>query len=244
MEVTGILDAADMTTPRAPADLVAWAARKAEQLGATPDAKAYARSAALLPKKFYDEIYPLALYVGREFGEAFDALVTPNLSNDNFDASIVFQSSGRILFIEITRAKDGYDESLRDEVLARCGHVSLTGPITKVSGRRGMPNRVVDVENEMVLHEEVLAKHLALVGDVVRAKACRQYGKDFILLVVVDDYLPFRRESDQAKLHEMVTSTLLLPDLDFARLVILGISGNLLLYYQLPRYCSDNDKAL
>jgi hypothetical protein len=107
-----------------------------------------------------------------------------------------------------------------------------------------MPNRVVDVENEMVLHEEVLAKHLALVGDVVRAKACRQYGKDFILLVVVDDYLPFRRESDQAKLHEMVTSTLLLPDLDFARLVILGISGNLLLSYQLPRYCSDNDKAL
>jgi len=244
MEATEILDAADMTIPRAPAEFVAWAAGKAKQLGATPDTKAYARSCALLPKKFYDEIYPLALFVDREFGEVSNVLVIPNLSNDNFDASVVFQSSGRTLFIEITRAKHGYDESLRDEVLARCGYVSLTGPITKVSGRRGAPNRVVEVENEMVLHDELLNRHLGLVADVVRAKAYRQYGKDFILLVVVDDYLPFHKESDQAKLDKMVMSTLLLPDLDFGRLVILGISGKLLLSYQLPKYCSDEEKAL
>lgn len=242
MEVTEILDAADMTTPRSPSDLVAWVRRKAEQFGATPEAKTYARSGALLPNKFFDEIYPLALFVDRELGETSDALVIPNLSNDNFDASIVFQSSGYKLFIEITRAKD-YEEALRDEVLTKCGHVSLTGPITKRSGRRGMPNRVVEVENEMVLHEELLTKHLAMVSRRVKAKASRQYGKDFILLVVVDDYLLFFEEFDQAKLDDMVTNTLLLPDLDFARLVILGISGKLLLSYQLPRYCLDSTKV-
>ncbi len=244
MAAPEILDAVDMTTPRTPAHFVAWATRKAEELGATPAAKEYARSGASLPKKFYDEIYPLAMFVGRELNEVSDALVQPNLSNDNFDASIVFQGQHRKLFIEITRAKDGYDESLRDEVLAREGHVSVTGPITKVSGRKGASNREVEVQSGMVLLDEVFAKHLALVREVVMAKARRQYGRDFILLVVVDDYLPFRRESDQSKLHELVEGTLLSPDLDFARLVILGISGKLLLSYRLPRYCSADDGTL
>ena len=244
MKATEILDAADMKTPRSPADFIAWAMRKAEEFGATQDTRNYARSGALLPKKFYDEIYPLALFVRREFGEFPDALVSPNLSNDNFDATIVFPEPRREVFIEITLAKDGYDESLRDEVLTRQGHVSLTGAITKIAGRRAAPNRLVEVESDFVPHKEVLAKHLALVGDVVRAKAHRQYGKDFILLVVVDDYLRFCSESDQANLHEVVTSTLLSPDLDFARLVILGISGKLLISYPLPRYCTDDDGAL
>jgi hypothetical protein len=237
MATSKILDAADMTAPRTPATFVAWAMQKVEELGATPAAKEYARSGAALPKKFYDEIYPLALFVRREFNDISDALVQPNLSNDNFDASVVFQNPRRTLFIEITRATDGYDESLRDEVLAREGHVSGTGPV-KVSGRKGALNRKVEVQSGMLLLDEVFAKHLALVQNTVNAKARRQYGRHFILLVVVDDYLPFRRESDQSKLHEMVEGTLLSPDLDFGRLVILGISGKLLLPYRLPRYCS------
>jgi hypothetical protein len=244
MATSKILDAADMTAPRTPATFVAWAMQKAEELGATPEAKEYARSGAALPKKFYDEIYPLALFVRRELNDISDALVQPNLSNDNFDASVVFQNPRPKLFIEITRATDGYDESLRDEVLAREGHVSGTGPVTKVSGRKGALNRKVEVQSGMVLVDEVFAKHLALVRDAVRAKARRQYGRHFILLVVVDDYLPFRRESDQAKLHEVVEGTLLSPDLDFGRLVILGISGKLLLPYRLPRYCSADDGTL
>ena len=244
MKPTEILDAVDMTTPRSLANFIAWATRKAEELSATPGMKEYARSGASLPKKFYDEIYPLALFVRCEFAEFPDALVSPNLSNDNFDATIVLLGAHRQVFIEITRAKDGYDESLRDEVLSRQGHVSLTGPITKISGRRTAPNRLVEVKSDFVPHEEMLAKHLALVGDVVRAKAHRQYGKDFILLVVVDDYLPFCSQSDQAKLHEVVTSTLLSSDLDFASLVILGISGKLLISYPLPSYCTVDDGAL
>lgn len=244
MKAITILDAADMTTARSPADFVVWVMRKAQELGATPEAKKYARSGHPLPKKFYDEIYPLGLFVAREFGAVPDPIVIPNLNNDNFDARIVFPELRREVFIEITRAKDGYDESRRIEVLARQGHVSVTGPITKTSGRRGAPNRVVEVENDTIRHDDILAKHLALVDHVARAKAWKQYGRDFILLVVVDDYLPFRSESDHAKLHEVAVRTLLSPDLDFARLVILGISGDLLLSYQLPRYCTDDDRAL
>lgn len=191
MLMSEILDAADITTPRAAIDFVAWAKGKADELGATREAKRYARSGASLPKKFYDEIYPLALFVEQEFGDARDPVVTPNLSNDNFDATIAFGGARRNLFVEITQAKEGYDDSLRLEVLARDGGVSLTGPI-KVSGRRGSPSRIVKVQPEMVAHDDVLAKHLSLVEGRVRAKERRHYGKDFVLLVVVDDYLPFR----------------------------------------------------
>lgn len=131
-----ILDASDMSAARQVADFVAWVKRKAEELSARPEAKSFARSGAQLPKKFYDELYPLALFVEHEFTAAPNAVVTPNLGNDNFDATVFFGDSIDTLYIEITRAKDGYDESLRDEVLTREGSVCVTGPIQKVEGRR------------------------------------------------------------------------------------------------------------
>lgn len=240
METTEILNVADMLTPRAVADFVAWAMQKTEVLSATPEAKQYVRSGAELPTKFYDEIYPLALFVEREFGKVLDAVVTPNLNNDNFDATVTFKGSRSKVFIEITRAKNGYDESLRMEVLARDGGVSWTGPI-RVSGKKWTPERLVEITPEAVCHDdELLAKHLSLVETTVKAKAGgRQYGKDFILLVIVDDYDHFRTESDHTKLDAFVRDRLLSADLDFERLIIFGISGKLQLSYLLPRYCDD-----
>jgi len=236
MDASTILDASEMSAARPVADFVAWVKRKAEELGASPEAKIFARSGAQLPKKFYDEFYPLALFVEHEFTAAPNAVVAPNLGNDNFDATVSFGDGADILYIEITRAKDGHDESMRDEVLTREGSVCLTGPILKVEGRRGAPDRIVEVEDEAISHEVLLHKHLSLVGAAVRAKANRIYGKHHLLLLVVDDYLPFRMESDHRALHALITSELLSLDLDFIRLVILGISGELILSYQLPRY--------
>jgi hypothetical protein len=236
MDASMILDASDMSAARQVANFVAWVKRKAEELSARPEAKSFARSGAQLPKKFYDVLYPLALFVEHEFTAAPNAVVTPNLGNDNFDATVFFGDSIDTLYIEITRAKDGYDESLRDEVLTREGSVCVTGPIQKVEGRRGAPDRIVEVENEAISHEVLLRKHLSLVVAAVRAKANRVYGKHHLLLLVIDDYLPFCMESDHRALHALITGALLSFDLDFMRLVVLGISGELVLSYQLPRY--------
>jgi len=74
-----ILERSDMEVTRSPAQLLACVMRKCAELGASPDAKAFARSGALLPKKFYDEIYPLATYAEREFRGQDGVLVQPNL---------------------------------------------------------------------------------------------------------------------------------------------------------------------
>jgi hypothetical protein len=238
MGASEILNAVDMMTPRTVGDFVAWTLRKTKDLSATPDAKQYVRSGAELPTKFYDEIYPLALFVDREFGKVPDAVVTPNLNNDNFDATVTFKDLRSKVFIEITRAKNGYDESLRMEVLARDGYVSLTGPITRKSGKKGTPERRIEITPEAVCRDDgLLKKHFSLVEATVKAKAGgRQYGKNFILLVIVDDYDHFRTKSDHAKLDAFVMNKLLCSDLDFARLIIFGISGKLHLSYNLPRY--------
>jgi hypothetical protein len=235
MDHLHILTAGDITIPRTPGKFFAWASHKNNQLSVTPETQRYTWSGADLPKKFKNEIWPLALFVANEFSETPDALVTPNLSNDNFDASVAFGKDHSKIFIEITQAIDGYDLALRMEVLLRDGFVPLTGPISKL-GRRGAPDRAVKATLLTEDHSDRCAKHLSFVEAAVTRKAGRQYGENFILLVVVDDYLGFADKYDHAKLSDLVTSKLLLPNLDFMRLVIFGRSGNLKLVYQLPKY--------
>jgi hypothetical protein len=239
MHSTEILNAADMTTPRTSAALLVWVMRKVKDLSATPETRRYVSSGAKLPTRFYDEIYPLALFVEHEYGKIPDAVVTPNLNDEeNFDATVVFKDLHSKVFIQITRAKHGHDESLRLEVLARDGIVPWTRPITKVSGKKWSPKRIVEIHLDVVdRDDELLAKHFSLVETTVKAKAGgRQHGKHFILLVIVDDYDHFQTESDHMKLDVFVRSRLLSADLDFARLIIFGISGKLQLSYRLPRY--------
>ena len=239
MHTTEILNATDMITPRPAAAFVAWANEKSNALAATPQTKRYARSGDVLAQKFAHEIYFLARFVERDFVHIPGVVITPNLNSDNFDATIAFSGSRPKVFVEITRAIDGYDLSLRLEVLDRDGIVSLTGPITR-TGKKGTPKRVVKVEMEMADRDEQLAKHLTLVESAVKAKAGRQYGKNFILLLIVDDYQGFPDDSDHTKLDAMLRTKLLSVDLDFSQLIILGISGKLQLSYRLPKYNCDN----
>lgn len=176
----------------------------------------------------------MALFANEEFGTIPGTEVVPNLNNDNFDATVSFEDGSKV-FIEITQAKDGYDESLRLEVLSREGAVSLTSPILRVEGKRGAQDRNVTIPLQYRAkdHRKTMAENLLLAESSIRAKMRRQYGKNFILVVVVDDYLAFREKPDHAPLDKLISQKLLLPELDFGRLVVLGRSGKILLSYNL-----------
>jgi hypothetical protein len=232
VDASDILDRSDIECARSPRRLLAWVNKKCEELGATPEAKAFARSGAPMPKKFYEEIRPLAIFAGREFADRDDVLVEPNLGNDNFDARINVGGDSRTIFVEITYAKDGYDESRRMEVLAREGSVCLTGPVFS-SGRKGSPNRKVHVESEARSHAMALKKYLAMVKERLEEKARSCYGKDHVLLVAVDDYLTLQESSDHDCLRAEAQSWLLSLDLDFGRVVFLGVAGKLFISFEL-----------
>lgn len=235
MDPSKILAEVDMFQPRSPNAFYTWVISKCRELSSSPEAKAFARSGARLPKKLYDELFPLALFVHREFTNASVVTIEPHLGNDNYDAKITTQNArgASTTFVETTYAKDGYDESLRMEVLAKEGGVSLTGPITK-SGRRGSPDRIVTVECEAAEHSETLESYLQLVESRVKAKAKVHYGANHLLLVAVDDYLPLVQDYDWPTLDNRARAWLACYQLDFARLVFVGVAGRLWLSYALP----------
>lgn len=235
MQPSPILDAADMIRARSPEDLRAWVIQKCKELGQSPEARALSQSGATLAKKFHDEIFPLSVYAEREYQGQERVLVEPNLGNDNFDAKVtVFRGAqAQTTFIEITCAKDGYDESLRMEVLVKEGGVFMTGPITK-SGRRGAPNRLVKVTPEVASHTESLERYIQRIEKTVERKSRTKYGPQHTLLVAVDDYLALVQDSDWPLLAERAQSWLRRLQLDFGRVVFLGNSGGLFLPYNLP----------
>jgi hypothetical protein len=232
---SSILNAADMAQARFPEHLRAWVIQKCGELGQSPEARAFSQSGATLAKKFHDEIYPLSVFAAREYQDRDDVLIEPNLDNDNFDAKVVvFGPSGaKTSFVEITCAKDGYDESRRMEVVLKEGGVVMTGPIT-TSGRRGAPDRIVKVTPEAVSHTETLERYLRLIETTVQAKSRIKYGAQHTLLVAVDDYLALIQDSDWPLLAERAESWIRGLQPDFGRVVCLGLAGRLFLSYALP----------
>lgn len=230
MKATTFLNAADMTQARTPMEFVAYVEQKSDELSSTVEAKAFARSGAQLAKKFFDELWPLARFVDREYSGRNDVFIRPNLGNENFDAHVTV-GNDRIrqdIFLEVTYAKDGYDLSLRMEVGASEGLVFLSGPVT-VSGRKGSPNRRVKV---MPLCEDVddrVKKYFLLVEERLRAKSGKQYGNKHILVVAVDDYLALAKDSHWPHFRVFVTELLPKLALDFSRIVFVGMAGRLFL---------------
>jgi len=75
-------------------------------------------------KEFYEEIYPLNLFVKHRYADRQDVLVTPNLDNRPFDALIEDHSISppSTLMVEMTMARDP-QEHLRMEHFVKNRHV-------------------------------------------------------------------------------------------------------------------------
>jgi len=240
MDPASILEAQEMERSRTPAELRAWVDAICRAFAATDETKAYSRSGARLPKKFFDEIFPLSLLATHDYPNRPDVRVTPSLDNDNFDARIDIDGSAGTdtRFIETTFAKDGYDDSLRMEALTKEGHVFMTGNVS-VRGRRGAADRVVRVEPMAVNHAVEVDRYLDLVERRVAAKAKASYGPTHTLLVAIDDYPPLHEDGDWGLLRERARQWLTRYELDFDRVAFVGVSGR----RRLVLHCPGTRKA-
>ena len=97
----------ELTKSRTPAELAAWVAERCEAISLVEAA----REAALMHhrpfKEFYEEIFPLSLWVTRHYQGREDVWVTPNLDNRSFDAVVHDGSVSESpeLLVEITTAQ-------------------------------------------------------------------------------------------------------------------------------------------
>jgi hypothetical protein len=222
-----ILKQEEMQAPRSPRALCDWVDAKADELAQTKEGKVYVRSGALLPKKLMEEIRPFGLFASLRF-QSDDVMCFPNLGNENFDGRIDFSSGSRApIYVEITYAKNGYDERLRLNVLNEKGSVSALGTVT-VTGTKVAKNQRVYVENVAVEHESIVNSALSLVKERLTGKSRKKYGHQHVLVLVVEDYIAFKSDKDKAALRKCAECTIASLTLDFGAIYLLGSSGKYL----------------
>ena len=234
------LDRKEMGLSRHPAELAAWVEYNCERMGEFKESKSYARSGSALPKKFFEEVRPLSIYAVEKYGLEEEVSVQPNLGSENFDGVIRFADAHPI-FVEMTSAKDGYAESLRIESLEANGHVNALGRV-EVTGKRNSPDRRIDVCDEAVDHNELVGEHLAIVTNRYLAKADARYTRNHVLLIIVDDHIPFRELRDANLLEGLIKTLIKLYPPSFGAIATIGQSGRVL--FEIPVEQSETENAL
>ncbi|MFN4289275.1 MAG: hypothetical protein ACK4E7_00175 [Permianibacter sp.] len=224
MSFDGFLQIGDMEQSRSPYHLCAWVDSKLAELCKTPEGIKLLRSGKLLPKKLLEEIRPFSLFALSVYGNE-RVLCTSNLSNDNYDGKIEFPNDGKpSVFVEVTYAKDGNDERKRISMLESSISVSAIGKV-RVSGTKASRRQKVEVAPSTASNEELVERSLALLHERLSRKAKKRYGRNYALLVVVEDHLVFRNGPEREALVKGARKCVNQVELDFGSVYLLGASG-------------------
>jgi hypothetical protein len=235
-----ILTKEDMEKERTPEALSLWWEGKNEEFASSEKGHHYALLKKGLAGKFYDEILPLNLLANILYARRSDIGCIPNLGNDNFDALIrdYSKSPPSELKIEFTLAINGYDDYLRMKYLVQHGHVSRTGPLSYTGTEQTGHN--ITVENEAASHHDLLNTNFKLIKNRAEKKCepNKVYGKNHVLVIIIDDYLPPRydNQNDREAINEFIKSNVINLRLNFGKLYILGLSGKTFLPFKIVMY--------
>jgi hypothetical protein len=234
-KIEELLASLDLGRPRTPDELVAVEAEIRRAFVESQELRKEARPPRGLWKKYLEEVLPLIRLVQQLFPSCKDVICQPNLSDSgNYDATLTLPNGEMTtrLFVEFTYAKDGFEDSLRMEVLNNRGRVNLLGEVTH-SGTKNTGHQI-EVRDQVVLKSHTLEKHRRLVIDRLKGKANKKYGPDHILVVVFDDFAGFR-EQDVADLRSCLASEIDLSTLDFRSIYLLGSLGKILSELRIQR---------
>lgn len=109
----------ELTVKRTPQELIEWVKRKIEEIDRQEGGKKARRMREGLCKVLMEEIYPLSIFAGLEFGDRSNVTLQPVIGDQNYDAVITDYafSPPHESKLEITLADDkGY---LKREMLQK-----------------------------------------------------------------------------------------------------------------------------
>jgi hypothetical protein len=69
---------------------------------------------------------------------------------------------------------------------------------------------------------------LDIVRERILGKSGKEYGKNHILVIIIDDYVSFYADEDKQRLKRFARSVIKDANLDFKGVALLGASGNYL----------------
>jgi len=227
-----LLPDAELAKPRTPAELAAWVDERITAIAEVPDARTPALMHQGAFKKFYEEIYPLNLFVKHRYSGREDILVTPNPDNRSFDAVV---RDGSVsppleLLVEITQAWDP-QEHLRREYFVKNRGMALWSPVITSGNKRNRNTRIELVTVDRVEH---VRRECAWIKEAAEGKASKadHYGPFHVLVIAFDDWWE-PSDKDIAVLRAFVIDHVVPLPLTFSSLYVLGMSGRTYLPFSL-----------
>lgn len=186
-------------------------------------------------KQLVEEVYPLAIYAFKKFGETTFVHITPVIGNQNYDARLIDESYSPafISYVEVTQAHEGESEYLRAVLLNKNGYVPGTGAIRKEGTRK--KGLKVSAHIEAVLVSEVAEHELQKIVDAIGRKEGKGYLDNTNLIVEFDDGYMFRRAIDGKTIDRFMHEKIVDRDLHFNEIYLVGKFKEVFRQYTLIR---------
>lgn len=194
-------------------------------------------------KQFYEEVHPLSLLVNKIYPSSPNIRCIPCIDNKDFDAIIrdYTFSPPHELKVEFTYVRkgvvsssvknSGHDEHIRMEQLIKHGSVNIFGSLY------GDKRTGYYVEDEMIDHTDLLQKTFSLIKEAAENKSKirkhGRYGKKTHVLVIVFADSSWFNACDKVSLEDFMKKEVLILDLNFKTVYILGASGKAFLSFEL-----------
>ena len=214
---------------RTPRQMAQWVDEKCREIARYPELKEQALLHKGHAKKFYEELYPLSVFLNVVYGDDTRVTCVPNLDNaQDFDATVYDRkhSLPKVTKIEITSAY-WENEHLRMEHFLEHGIVNMYGKVNWSGTQR--KGHVIAIDDDFVAHHDLLEELMRLIkaGAVRKCSAKARYSSNHQLIIFFDDHSWFRAERDSPELIAFVDKEVLPLPLNFGALHILGLAGAL-----------------
>jgi hypothetical protein len=212
----------ELTEKRTPSELLSWVKRKTEQIESTDEGVKALRLREGLAKQLMEEVYPLAMFGFRKFGNTDQILMQPIIGNQGYDAVVTDLRSkpASQSYVEITQSHEGESDYLRSLVLQRQGFVFMRSPVYKTGTKK--TGIQVSIPAKAFSVGEIANKELEKIVDAAKRKVGKDYPINTSLVIVFDDDFSFRRAIDDSYLDTFVKRHILKLDLRFSKLYLLG----------------------
>lgn len=227
---TPTLNIDEIEIPRTPAVLYQWCKDRIDEIAAGSDGAHLLRMRRGLCKELVEEVFPIAIWANGTSHLSEDALVTPKVGSQSYDATVVDSNvEPSLYYLEVTQAHMGQSEHFRMLHLEREGW--SPGPLSEVRriGTRNkgtiMPGRILNSMSGNIQKTE------ELILDAIEKKLGKDYPPFTRLLVAFDDFVIRNEPSVSQRLRGAIDQLLDQNSCSFVKIDLVGMTENLLLSY-------------
>lgn len=211
----------ELTKKRTPSELLRWVECKADQIESTDEGERDLRLHEGLAKQLMEEVYPLAIFGSRKYGNTDQIFLQPIIGNQSYDAIVtdLRDKPASQSYVEITQSHEGESDYLRRRVLQEKGFIFMPGDVTKT----GTKKTGLQVSMKLNVNSgDVWKDELNRIIDAAKRKAGKDYPINTSLIIVFHDDHFFKRHIDDSILDNFITEYILKLDLRFSTLYLVG----------------------